>query len=307
MITSDSSMLNFIFIKGFGDFIIGANFLKALRREDCENIRILTTPRIAMLVKEIELHINFSILNLPGPDAPALFEIKRKGPIQAIQSGFEIKKAIHDLNSQNPISGTLIFDKLSFRERYISAGHKIKALPKNYNNIYQAYECLMRQLNFEIPPELGSSKSLNNTNSEFIGVFPISRAEEKDIPPSVLKQLNEFFQREGKKLKIYVFPDQLERYKGVDNIEVLSKDFKTLINIIRAHKRIISADSLPAHLSQYFNIPVFVLTPKSNHYWLPIDSFNNGRYCIFSDISTQQNQATDKLINFFDGRLNQSE
>jgi ADP-heptose:LPS heptosyltransferase len=294
-------MLNFVFIKGFGDFIIGAYFLKSLSQDDTIKIRILTTPRIAVLAAELRLPINLSILDLPGMDAPALFEVRRKGLFQAMKSGIEIKKAIGNLNTQNPISGKLIFDKVSFREKYISTGHKIIGLPKNNDNIYQAYNKLMNQLHLKTRMRNDRPSILNETNSEFIGIFPTSRAEEKDIPPSVLHKLNQLFQREGNRLKIYLFPDQLERYKEVKNITAIPKDFSSLIEHIRAHQVIISADSLPAHLAQYFSIPVFVLTPKNNHYWLPIESFNKASYCNFDDILTLTQSSIDKLLMFSNG------
>lgn len=291
-------MLNFVFIKGFGDFIIGAYFLKGLSQDDAKNVRILTTPRIAVLADVINLPIPLSVLDLPGTNAPPLFEVRTKGLLEAIKSGLEIKNAISDLNSQNPISGELIFDKISLRERYISKGYKTLSLPKNYDNIYRAYDHLMRQLNFCAPPLTEPPENINNSGSDLIGVFPISRSEEKDIPASVLHLLNELFEREGKKLKIYLFPDQLSRFKEVKNITAISKDFVTLIEHIRAHRIIISADSLPAHLAQYFNIPVFVLTQKNNPYWLPIGSLEKGRYCNFVDILKETQSSKDKLVKF---------
>ena len=291
-------MLNFVFIKGFGDFIIGAYFLKGLSQDNAKNLRILTTPRIAALADVMNLPIPLSILDLPGRDAPALYEIRTKGFLEAIKSGLAIKNAIRDLNSQNPIFGELIFDKISFRERYISKGYKTISLPNNSANIYQAYDNLMRQLNFSVTSANDLSGKLNNSHSDFIGVFPISRSQEKDIPASVLHLLNQLFEREGKKLKIYLFPDQLPRFKDVKNITAIPKDFTTLIKHMRAHRFIISADSLPAHLAHYFNIPVFVLTRKNNHYWLPMESLEKGYYCNFIDILKDTQSSKDKLLKF---------
>ena len=60
--------------------------------------------------------------------------------------------------------------------------------------------------------------------------------------------------------------------------------FDSLVKSIKEFDLIVSADSLPAHIAEYFGINVFVFSPVDNHYWLPKSAFLNGAYAKFDEV-----------------------
>jgi ADP-heptose:LPS heptosyltransferase len=57
-----------------------------------------------------------------------------------------------------------------------------------------------------------------------------------------------------------------------------------LVEVISNSDLVISADSLPSHLSEFLHIPIFVSTPAPKPYWLPKSSYKTSGWATFSDI-----------------------
>jgi hypothetical protein len=67
--------------------------------------------------------------------------------------------------------------------------------------------------------------------------------------------------------------------------KLLPRSFLSLITSLRTADLIVSADSLPAHLGEYFGLPTFVVSPTPNPYWLPRQAFLTGATASFDALS----------------------
>ena len=67
------------------------------------------------------------------------------------------------------------------------------------------------------------------------------------------------------------------------NVTKVPRQFSLMANAVRAARVVISADSMPAHMAEYFGVPVFVMSPSPNAYWLPKSCIDSGRWSLFSD------------------------
>jgi ADP-heptose:LPS heptosyltransferase len=63
----------------------------------------------------------------------------------------------------------------------------------------------------------------------------------------------------------------------------LERNFGALIEAVRGSSLVITADSLPGHLAEYFGLPAYIVTPRENSYWLPLSCFNDHAWSLFED------------------------
>jgi ADP-heptose:LPS heptosyltransferase len=64
----------------------------------------------------------------------------------------------------------------------------------------------------------------------------------------------------------------------------IPKKFNSLVDKLREYYFVLSADSLPAHLAEFFILPIFVIGPRPNKYWLPQSSFEHNSCAVFDDL-----------------------
>ena len=59
--------------------------------------------------------------------------------------------------------------------------------------------------------------------------------------------------------------------------------FQALVGAVKESAAIVSSDSLPGHLAEYFGRPVFIFTPRRKDYWMPGSAFEARAFAMFDD------------------------
>ena len=80
----------------------------------------------------------------------------------------------------------------------------------------------------------------------------------------------------------------------------LHKGFNNVIDSINSSIACISADSVPAHLSNYYRVPVFVCTKVNNIKYLPLSSYRLGHWSTFDEIES----SPFRLLSFLNNIIN---
>jgi hypothetical protein len=116
-------------------------------------------------------------------------------------------------------------------------------------NIYHSYTAFFNT----IP----AGRILTETGKpQHIVLFPDSRKKEKKLPAEVTQQICEDALANGNTIQVAYFGKQYG-------------DFRELVSLINKADAIVSSDSLPVHLAQFFNKPHKVFyNKKINHEWL---------------------------------------
>jgi hypothetical protein len=209
---------------------------------------------------------------------PALFDIKRQGIARAMRSAQRLRDQIAELNDRN--ESILVFDRLAWRERLISNARSSVGLPRA-PNIYLAY----RQIAEPVSRPFLSSRHIGrvrHVGRHSVGIFPASRVPRKEVPIAVIDEVVRASLRLGLDPSLHLLVDERPDLDGVAaKIERIPRTFSALAASVQSVDMIVSADSLPAHLAEFFGIPVFVLSPLANEYWLPLSAYQKRRWSPF--------------------------
>lgn len=257
----------FISVKSYGDFIIASN---ALRTNGSHSDALLCGSHLRPLMTAIDYKGNIEWLETGGDGVPAFFDVRKFGILSAIASGVTLHRLINEHVAANDL---LVFDRLGWRQNFL-AGLKPKAeIASGLPNIYLEYENFLSSgVNSRIELPLKKAKK--------IGIFPDSRLTTKQIDPVLVSKIFHDLSVLGCDPQV-VYVGGSPIIPGI-NICVVNS-FEMLVDAIRDFDVIISADSLPAHLAEFFEKPTFVISPVNNNYWLPKSAFLNDRFSLFDD------------------------
>ncbi len=122
-------------------------------------------------------------------------------------------------------------------------------------------------------------------------IIPGARVQFKNIPISVISRALKILENREIDCSVITFVGENLDVPLDSNIVVLPRDFGSLISSIKSADLVLSADSLPAHLSFYLNIPVFVFTPIPawTIKWLPLSAYRSKAFADFSDETAFRN------------------
>ncbi|WP_243374501.1 hypothetical protein [Geotalea sp. SG265] len=256
--------------KAYGDLVIASN---VIRRADLSQNGILIGSHLRPLLDTLNFPGQSKVVEV-GDVVPALFDIKKCGYLRAMICGFWLKRGIRRI--LDPRYDTLVFDQLGIRQQFIASQFHIESLGVE-DNIYKNYAEFLG-ISLSITPTISSSKSKRTK----VYVFPDSRLREKELPYSLLRDIVEVNKRYGKSTTIVKvgLPTELPPFVGAE-IKWLN-GFPQLLSVIRGADAVVSADSLPAHLAEYNQIPVYVFTPVPNDYWMPLSSYADHYFSLFN-------------------------
>ena len=252
-------------IKAYGDLVIACNILKMINVKG-ERASLLAGSHHKELIEAIKPLCKIFIME-QGRDLPAIFDLKRQGIIAGIRNLLLLKVQFSKLSEDRD---HFIFDKLGIREKFISDGLYRSSIEMGQENIYQDY---FTYFGIEKP-----HIALHKSADEKVLIFPDSRLLAKELPDLLVLKISDMIIATGKR-PVVVRIGQNNTHDYGKNIEVESiYGFESLVSKIKNAGSIISADSLPAHLAEYFAKPIFVFSPKANNYWLPYSSYCDGWY-----------------------------
>ena len=297
-IIKDNHLLAFFQMQGFGDLVILANILKKYAITN-KNYNIIMGSYLLELFNGLDLDIKFISLKLKGNDIPPLFNLKKKGLLKGFYNALQIKNLL--LESYRKENFSIVFDEGTLnlgglREKFISSSIPTTMM-KSKENIYLTY------INFLKSVDNFNTYNHNNVklkNNNMLAIFPTSRQKAKCIPENILETIIKKSIKNGFKPKIFnikgeeKFQPHLSKYHII-----LPRNFSNIIKVIKKSSALVSADSLPAHIGEYFDIPTFVLSPIENRYWLPLSTMHQGFWSEFDDFKKKV-----KIYEIFLERLN---
>ncbi len=272
-------MRSILVLRSFGDYII---MLSCLKKKHINHIYIYASEHLEALHKSLnysfdeKLHFEFIDFEIDNGIFP-FFTNKYFLTYSNIKSVLKLKKFVKSINHHDLI---LEQDKrLKFLNLLICKKSSYIHL-NSINNIYDSY-CTFFDSN------INNETDLSNINS--IVIFPDSRKCEKIIKNEIINKLIKNI-----KIKNVVIAKFANDCDAINTI--CYNDFEKLIKIIENADLIISSDSLPLHLSQFFNKFHFALyNNKINHEWTtPISRLNKTNY-LTNDIEKLTNHINSYL------------
>lgn len=266
-------------LKAFGDLVIARTAIDRANRAGVQLQPILIGRHLLELDHALQANDDAIVIDHEESGVPALFDVRKRGFVRAIGSALKLRGSISRLDA---ISGrTLVFDKLGPRERFIAAGCPVRALP-DAENIYAAYRALFgEQATWtQIEPSEADTGS--------VGIFPGSRIARKQMDAPLVRVILRAAEASGRSATVFLLEGEQPALEASDlPTHIVPRRFAAMIEAVRSVDRVISADSLPAHLAERFNIPVHVLSPVPNNYWLPYSSLLHRRWTLFDDTDLQ--------------------
>lgn len=261
----------FCFFKAYGDLIIASHFLRAQPKE-C--IGVIGGGHLQPLSDAIGLSVSAKYINVDDLSVPAIFDLKRRGICAAMLSALRIRRALH---REIDRTDGLVFDELTKRARYMAWPYRVEGVRSGESNIYLDYAKY-----FRTSPRMARKRSPGHWRS--IAIFPDSRRDEKRMGRALLSRVvGTCLSRSIDPVVVCAGPQPSYGFENICDTRVIDR-FDALVRAIRSCDAIVSTDSLPAHMAEYYGVPVFVLTPRRNDYWMPYSVFSSRSCALFDDI-----------------------
>jgi hypothetical protein len=261
-------MRQFVFLKSFGDLVIACRFLRDVEDSD---VGMFCGEHLQSLVLALGYKGSISWVKSADHSVPAFYDWNKRGTLHAIKSGFLLK---HEIKRCTSYGDELVFDRLTWREAFLGFGLVKSQIISGENNIYLDYRAFTSNCSFEIPRKKNGAVK--------VGIFPDSRLKTKQLPDELVRNIFLNLVQLGYDPEVVYVGDVI-----VPSILPSSTifGFYELIDKVLSFDVVVSSDSLPAHLAEYHNLPVFVFSPVDNLYWLPESSFHTNGYARFDQIN----------------------
>jgi hypothetical protein len=176
---------------------------------------------------------------------------------------------------------TMVFDAWGIRERFLGFGRAARALPPA-RNIYRAYEALFRES--ILPMTTAGAVVPTATENGLVRIFAGARMAHRRPPAALLHRAVQRVEAKGGRAEVMVLDGERPDLNGESlPLSVVPRDFGAMVDVMRGSHAVISPDSMTAHLAEYCNKPVLVLTPTEKFYWMPRFAAENGAIALFGD------------------------
>jgi hypothetical protein len=270
-------------LKAFGDFVIACNAIRRVQLTIGIDVPgIIAGEHVRSLASALGLDALVQFIgDKSWIDVPAAFDVRKRGIFSALMSLNDLHRRLGDFHSNN----TLVFDNLGWREQFIGRGRVLESLPAESGNIYIAYDRFfeslgVRFLNTTLKTKLAVSRAI---------IIPGARMAHRKIPAPVIKRIvAELHQLDIKTCVVVLDGESINLLEGI-HVKKIPRSFDALIAAVQASELVISADSLPSHLSEFLGVPVFVSTPLPKPYWLPRSAYLENGWATFEDIYPLRN------------------
>lgn len=276
-------------LKAFGDFVIACNASRRIQLEIGNNApKIVAGEHVRSLASALGLDTTVRFIGDDSwTDVPAVFDVRKNGILLALKSLMDLRHQINEL----PASMELVFDNLGWRERFIGGGLLLQSLPVESGNIYIAYDHFFESLGYRV---LDAGSKTKHKVSRAI-IIPGARMVHKIIPASLIADIVVQLEENDIETCVVVLEGESINLPLGINVKRLPRSFEALIAAIQASELVISADSLPSHLSEFLDVPVFVSSPAPNPYWLPRSAYLENGWATFADIHPLQDWLNNRL------------
>jgi ADP-heptose:LPS heptosyltransferase len=277
--------ISIVTLKAFGDFVIACSAIKRFRSPIFQKqLGIIAGSHLKNIAVALGTTQNVQFLGgYVYPKIPPAFNFKESGILESVKDLFFIRSQIARVNANT----FLVFDQAGPREIFIAFGKKSVYLPKDVPNIYLAYDKLFTSIGipFECLPESPKKKVRK------VLIIPGARMQFRNIPKDVISRVSTVLKDRDIEFRVISIAGEELDLPPNSNVTVLPRDFAALISSIKSADLILSADSLSAHLSFYFDVPVFVFTPIPDWTmrWLPVSAYSSKAIASFSDEKAFEN------------------
>jgi hypothetical protein len=270
--------MKIVCLKAFGDFVIAANTVSRINQSESKTT-ILAGSHLKKISEALNLGNLVQFVDLDESDVPAIFTLKNAGMTSGLLSLLRLRHRLSEVEGDSD----LVFDRIGWREMFLGYGRKIYSLPKHSTNIYDAYNDFFKIHNVVNRAE---NESRVTTVSE-VTIIPGSRQPTKTIPDLLIQKICQDVGKKGIRANIVYLEGEKCGLRSGLNVEIIPRSFSALISRVKKSSIVISADSLPAHLCYYFNVPVFVLAPNLDiaRYWVPKSCVSQNAIAEFGDVT----------------------
>jgi hypothetical protein len=256
-----------VLVKAFGDLVIALTAVGRAPAATRARYRLLIGHHLVPLFEAIGEPIEYQVLAHGGPGVPAMYDLRRCGVIRAVHSAWKLRRLIAATAPSH-----LLFDRLGARERWLAAGTAADPLPAAAN-IYLAYEAA---LGF-VP-----ATSMTMIRRRDIGIFPGSRIAAKNLTEAVVRMTITAIEGAGFVPRLFLLEGERPDLEGMGlPHRILPRSFAAMVTAVMDCGAIVSADSVPAHVAEQRGVPVHVISPVDNRYWLPRSAFLLNRWSLF--------------------------
>jgi len=270
----------FLQVKAFGDLVIAAASLRTLPALERSRCRLVICPYLKNLADVLAVACEIEVLDTEDSTVPAAFNLKRAGLLQGFTSLLSLRTAVKHIMPQS----TIVMTSVGFRERFIIGKHLYHEVP-SADNVYLGYQKFIDKCfpSLVTPP----SPSLPNetVRSSRVLICPYSRVYSKNLPSQVVIDLAAVCEEAGFDYEILLLEGECFEHPNSPRKRVIPRQFDALSAALSECAAVISADSLPAHLAEYFGTPTFVVSPIENCYWFPRSVFLGDHWGVFFDKS----------------------
>ncbi len=285
-----ATRLAFVMVKAFGDLTITASVLRRLAPDLRAACSLLIAPHLADLSLVLAPGCRIETLEI-DKTLPPLFDLKLHGWPAIVASARQLRRAL----ARAAPGTTLVFDRLSYRERFIAGRRRALPLGESLSaNVYAAHEGFLERTlaGFSIAPHPEPVGRMLREGR--VGMFPFSRVAAKNVPADLIARMAIQCRQHG--LEPVVLLLEGEDFPALPDIacERIPRQFAALAAAIESVDAVICADSLPAHLSEYGGRPVYVAAPVANAYYMPPRVFAGKDWGLFS----KPEELADRLNRF---------
>jgi len=261
----------------FGDFVIAHSVLHRIENQARHRVRLLACSHLSELNAILPSEVPVTFVQSGENRVPAVFDVKKCGLRAAFYSALSLRGRFQKAaRKENEV---LAFHVLGVRERFIAGRWPVIAPRRRLENIYETYADFLRE------QEIGTlaTPSLRIETPRTVGIFPESRLARKRLLTPTLAIILERVEHAGFEPKVFILDGDPLPLENQSAIVQIRRNFDSLATAVRSVDYVISADSLPAHLAEYFVRPVFVALSHPNEYWLPYGCFTDKRWGMFDN------------------------
>jgi len=281
----ETTQWQIVSLKALGDLLIALRSLDAVAPAARPRPQILAGAHLRDFATAMGALDRVRILDT-GPDYPAAWDYRQRGLMACLRS----LRSLRPHFSALPAHYGLVFDFFGWRERFLAGSHRGRGLLPAAN-IYQAFEKTLATLGF--PARAAGSDADLVLREGVARVYAASRVRAKTIPGPVVEQVVRQLSGVGIPCEVIALGDEQLQVDASVPVRRIERNFTALLDSIRGSALVVSADSLPAHVADYFRIPTHVISPKENEFWLPTGVFRQAAWSLFGDAAA----FSDWLVN----------
>lgn len=246
-------------IQGHGDALISFMIAKNIKNE---KLVIICNYQSESLLKYY-----ISDEKIISDDFSSLYNIRKDGIFKAIKSFSVLIKYLNKIDKNDKI----YFEKNDIRFKLIKlfVHARLFAPDDKKTGIYEKRQLLFGTV---LPVTYFINHEHLKLDNKKIIIFPGSRIKAKVITSNSIQQLLEVLRMHNTKVELYYY--LCEDIPSIFIKQTYTKKFDSIEGMIKAIESadiIISADSLPLHVTYFLNKPIIPFyNDKINYDWLPI-------------------------------------